>query len=219
MLGSAYSELSASTIRMTTYFQRGNSSIAWVPRGAIPGAAVVHRKGSGLLGRLQGTGRQHVADSALLHADAHVVSHFDGDEVVADVGDDAGDAAVGQHFVAALDLLQHGLVLLLPLHLRADHQEVHDGDQDDREQQGGQAHALRLAAGGLGVGGGNQEGKQVHRWSFGWAALRPFQRTNDEPDRKSTRLNSSHSQISYAVFCLKKKKKTIRIHRQDRREM
>src|SRR2546427_9388656 len=28
-------------------------------------------------------------------------------------------------------------------------------------------------------------------------------------DRKSTRLNSSHSQISYAVFCLKKKKETI----------
>src|SRR2546430_7806207 len=28
-------------------------------------------------------------------------------------------------------------------------------------------------------------------------------------DRKSTRLNSSHSQISYAVFCLKKKKKLI----------
>src|SRR2546421_5785869 len=28
------------------------------------------------------------------------------------------------------------------------------------------------------------------------------------PDRKSTRLNSSHDQISYAVFCLKKKKKT-----------
>src|SRR5256886_3566058 len=27
------------------------------------------------------------------------------------------------------------------------------------------------------------------------------------PDRKSTRLNSSHSQISYAVFCLKKKNK------------
>src|SRR2546427_7141303 len=28
-------------------------------------------------------------------------------------------------------------------------------------------------------------------------------------DRKSTRLNSSHSQISYAVFCLKKKKKAV----------
>src|SRR5688572_31553774 len=31
-------------------------------------------------------------------------------------------------------------------------------------------------------------------------------------DRKSTRLNSSHSQISYAVFCLKKKKKKYQQH-------
>src|SRR2546430_17353000 len=31
--------------------------------------------------------------------------------------------------------------------------------------------------------------------------------TGQERDRKSTRLNSSHSQISYAVFCLKKKNK------------
>src|SRR2546427_2787727 len=31
-------------------------------------------------------------------------------------------------------------------------------------------------------------------------------------DRKSTRLNSSHSQISYAVFCLKKKKKKKKKH-------
>src|SRR5690349_22312317 len=33
------------------------------------------------------------------------------------------------------------------------------------------------------------------------ASAKPF------PDRKSTRLNSSHVEISYAVFCLKKKKK------------
>src|SRR5689334_25438993 len=32
-------------------------------------------------------------------------------------------------------------------------------------------------------------------------------RPGEEGDRKSTRLNSSHSSISYAVFCLKKKKK------------
>src|SRR5258707_9622089 len=32
----------------------------------------------------------------------------------------------------------------------------------------------------------------------------------DTIDRKSTRLNSSHANISYAVFCLKKKKKEIR---------
>src|SRR5258708_24847767 len=35
------------------------------------------------------------------------------------------------------------------------------------------------------------------------AQLEPFE---DELDRKSTRLNSSHQIISYAVFCLKKKK-------------
>src|SRR3712207_6850025 len=31
------------------------------------------------------------------------------------------------------------------------------------------------------------------------------------PDRKSTRLNSSHANISYAVFCLKKKKKIYNV--------
>src|SRR2546427_8333835 len=40
-----------------------------------------------------------------------------------------------------------------------------------------------------------------HRDKVKVAHLRPH------IDRKSTRLNSSHSQISYAVFCLKKKKK------------
>src|SRR5690348_17716618 len=35
----------------------------------------------------------------------------------------------------------------------------------------------------------------------------------DVPDRKSTRLNSSHPSISYAVFCLKKKKKKKKIIR------
>src|SRR2546427_7032249 len=34
----------------------------------------------------------------------------------------------------------------------------------------------------------------------------PHRAQKHQPDRKSTRLNSSHSQISYAVFCLKKKK-------------
>src|SRR5438876_1817188 len=34
-------------------------------------------------------------------------------------------------------------------------------------------------------------------------------------DRKSTRLNSSHPSISYAVFCLKKKKRIDRPHRLD----
>src|SRR5438034_2489759 len=36
----------------------------------------------------------------------------------------------------------------------------------------------------------------------------------DAVDRKSTRLNSSHTVISYAVFCLKKKKENHFLHRQ-----
>src|SRR3712207_7434256 len=43
----------------------------------------------------------------------------------------------------------------------------------------------------------------------GDAAFRPFQQPRLRGDRKSTRLNSSHANISYAVFCLKKKKNFI----------
>src|SRR5690349_23810313 len=40
------------------------------------------------------------------------------------------------------------------------------------------------------------------------ASVHPIAATSEGgPDRKSTRLNSSHVEISYAVFCLKKKKK------------
>src|SRR5688572_13698040 len=45
--------------------------------------------------------------------------------------------------------------------------------------------------------------------SQGHPRARPLTPALLPQDRKSTRLNSSHSQISYAVFCLKKKKKTI----------
>src|SRR2546422_4696292 len=48
------------------------------------------------------------------------------------------------------------------------------------------------------------------------ASPRPRRRRRTPPrsarDRKSTRLNSSHGYISYAVFCLKKKKKKQRKH-------
>src|SRR5690606_40061686 len=59
---------------------------------------------------------------------------------------------------------------------------------------------------------------ETHRPDFGWSSapesirtrlLRLF-RLRLQLDRKSTRLNSSHVKISYAVFCLKKKKKIIR---------
>src|SRR2546430_9118691 len=44
-------------------------------------------------------------------------------------------------------------------------------------------------------------------------AIQPRRAARDHEDRKSTRLNSSHSQISYAVFCLKKKKKKKRLQK------
>src|SRR2546427_5125867 len=53
---------------------------------------------------------------------------------------------------------------------------------------------------------GEQHGGHFpHRTENGLALRLELQR---ERDRKSTRMNSSHSQISYAVFCLKKKKNT-----------
>src|SRR5947209_13454864 len=61
-------------------------------------------------------------------------------------------------------------------------------------------------------------GGGVHAWRLGASAARP----SAKQDRKSTRLNSSHANISYAVFCLKKKKKTNsktnhRNHRESKR--
>src|SRR5258707_10372184 len=49
--------------------------------------------------------------------------------------------------------------------------------------------------------GGNFGGRYLQN---GWHTI---SRTGPTLDRKSTRLNSSHANISYAVFCLKKKKK------------
>src|SRR3712207_7572635 len=50
-------------------------------------------------------------------------------------------------------------------------------------------------------------GDAVHRPQLWRRVLRPGPGRQPDPvDRKSTRLNSSHANISYAVFCLKKKK-------------
>src|SRR2546427_6590712 len=60
--------------------------------------------------------------------------------------------------------------------------------------------------------------KRKHAWQHTRVCLRKTgdglsARSKAAGDRKSTRLNSSHSQISYAVFCLKKKKKEQPDHR------
>src|SRR5688572_30966413 len=49
-------------------------------------------------------------------------------------------------------------------------------------------------------------------FDFDREKYKKFRQEQKIADRKSTRLNSSHSQISYAVFCLKKKKKINKIN-------
>src|SRR2546427_8269436 len=53
------------------------------------------------------------------------------------------------------------------------------------------------------------------RQRMGLLVRRPACRRRPAGDRKSTRLNSSHSQISYAVFCLKKKEHTSELQSQS----
>src|SRR5258708_19197707 len=64
------------------------------------------------------------------------------------------------------------------------------------------AQGRRAFAGRGGAHGGNAQGRE---------------RRAGHADRKSTRLNSSHQIISYAVFCLKKKKRQIAMTQVERR--
>src|SRR5690606_40920005 len=82
------------------------------------------------------------------------------------------------------------------------------------------AQTMGLLAGGLAqqqeiIGGAEA---RMFEQLVGATALAPFQarlQVPDLADRKSTRLNSSHVKISYAVFCLKKKNSNIEDARAD----
>src|SRR5437879_6820713 len=75
---------------------------------------------------------------------------------------------------------------------RSDHDGA-DGRQNLTARSGDPGH--RLVHGGLQTRHGSSSRSSIAS-------------SVDQTDRKSTRLNSSHRCISYAVFCLKKKKKT-----------
>src|SRR5437870_9039465 len=69
--------------------------------------------------------------------------------------------------------------------------------------------------GGLGLRAEGCGQLLAHSMRSGACFTRAFARRPTSSDRKSTRLNSSHVAISYAVFCLKKKKKKPKINIQN----
>src|SRR5690606_41271827 len=82
-----------------------------------------------------------------------------------------------------------------------------DAPLDD--ERGALDHLLELERDGDGGVGARREderkeGEEEERARLSPHGARPFVRCRGRPDRKSTRLNSSHVKTSYAVFCLKK---------------
>src|SRR2546427_6083423 len=78
-----------------------------------------------------------------------------------------------------------------------------DMDAERRTVGASRAHGRLRVTGGRSARSQPEERRRPPR-----SSTKTKPRNTVQPlDRKSTRLNSSHSQISYAVFCLKKKKK------------
>src|SRR5258708_24365327 len=105
---------------------------------------------------------------------------------------DMGGAA---HALALADLLmQAGLPILLSL------------ERDAPLWPIGQSPGRVCRASAPCFAGPDPEPDRVHGGQEDQRQHRAGERAADQRDRKSTRLNSSHQIISYAVFCLKKKK-------------
>src|SRR5690606_39771619 len=127
--------------------------------------------------------------------------------------------AVGQ--VQGADNLRRGIATLYgggdqrQLHVRraaaehrddvADHRAARRADDADALRMGGQG---ALAFGGEQTFGGQLGFQRLESQAQGTVA--GGLDVVEDQDRKSTRLNSSHVKISYAVFCLKKKKNDTR---------
>src|SRR3712207_7548516 len=70
--------------------------------------------------------------------------------------------------------------------------------------------SVHRAAGGSGRGNAQRDLRRIQGTGRHLLGFRRGLTPGTGRDRKSTRLNSSHANISYAVFCLKKKKKPTR---------
>src|SRR5256886_4789477 len=91
------------------------------------------------------------------------------------------------------------LLRFRPIHSRAGHAALRTAERVA-------SHPAQEPCGGHSSGRSPRaEDNRAHHWEGSGASL-PGTPRGHPGDRKSTRLNSSHSQISYAVFCLQKKK-------------
>src|SRR3712207_2432715 len=101
------------------------------------------------------------------------------------------------------------LVLVEADHTDCQHVAVAEGDVVDQVQHSLLPPALPLLP-DVRLSGSYHRASSVHAAGGDWYDAVPLGRGRLALDRKSTRLNSSHANISYAVFCLKKKKRPIR---------
>src|SRR5438309_4850579 len=119
--------------------------------------------------------------------------HFQKPEILVEVARD-GSEKVGGNFVAEVFALIDGLTERVGMMRDVVHQPLQlrraIGGAEVRFLQS----RLRRNFAGRAIGNSPQSGDAL---------------SDGVRDRKSTRLNSSHSSISYAVFCLKKKKKQV----------
>src|SRR5690349_23892912 len=92
--------------------------------------------------------------------------------------------------------------LLLFIYLSGHHRDLHSFPTRRSSDLHGTAMGHEF------VGEVVETGKDVSAFKSGDRVMSPFS-TSCGQDRKSTRLNSNHVEISYAVFCLKKKKTPI----------
>jgi hypothetical protein len=127
----------------------------------MPPAGACSATGAGS-GRLQRALGQDGLDRGALHLHAHALGNLDGDEVLAQFVDAAGDAAVGDHLVALGEFGDQLAMFLRALHLRADHQEVHDAEQRHHHHDAGHGAGRGAGRGRLGRRRGDEEVEQGH---------------------------------------------------------
>src|SRR5665213_88184 len=134
--GNANSAAISITSATSTYFQRGKSSIRST------------RWRSGALERALG---HQLRDLGLLYLDAHAVGDLQRDEGVVDVGNAPENTAAGDHLVAGGQPREHGLLVLHPLLLRANQEEIKHPDEDHQDDDLADPAAAQGAAGALRV--------------------------------------------------------------------